>query len=105
MEGGWRRYLEARGAPAGLVEIIDTCVAPPEQRYVDAGALLAALESCATSPRPAVEKPSPKPRPKAKPEPTLKPRPTPKPTPGPAAQFCHRCGTRDRKSTRLHSSH
>jgi serine/threonine protein kinase len=44
MEGGWRRYLEAKGAPAALVEIIDTCVAPPAERYVDAGALLAALE-------------------------------------------------------------
>ena len=68
MEGGWRRYLAARGAPADLVEVIDTCVAPPAERYRDAGALLAALEHCGGETK--AEKPQP------------------------AAKFCHRCGTR-----------
>jgi len=79
MEGGWRRYLAARGAPADLVEVIDTCVAPPAERYVNAGALLAALEHCG---RPAKTKP-PKP-----------PQPQPGPPPQAGARFCHNCGTR-----------
>lgn len=83
MEGGWRRYLEARGAPADLVEVIDTCVAPPDLRYANAGALLAALEHCG---RPARAKPA---KPEAKPKP-----PKPHPAPQVAAKFCHNCGTR-----------
>jgi serine/threonine protein kinase len=67
MDGGWRRHLEARDVPASLIEVLDSCVAPADQRYVDAGALLAALED-----PPAVTKPEFKPE--------------------PAVKFCHRCG-------------
>ena len=44
MKGGWLRQLQARNVSAGLIDIIETCVAPPDQRFADAGALLAALE-------------------------------------------------------------
>ena len=85
MEGGWRRWLEARGAPADLVEVIDTCVAPADERYADAGALLAALEHCGRAARAKPGKPQPRRRsdsakPQAKPQ--------------AAAKFCHHCGTR-----------
>jgi serine/threonine protein kinase len=88
MEGGWRRYLAARGAPADLAEVIDTCVAPPAERYRDAGALLAALEHCGGETR--AEKPRPKRQPKAEKPKVAKPQPAP----SAAAKFCHRCGTR-----------
>jgi hypothetical protein len=102
MEGGWRRYLAARGAPAHLVEVIDTCVAPPAERYRDAGALLAALEHCGAETK--AEKPQPKRQPKAEKPRAEKPKApqgkakAPKPAPqaeaAAAAKFCHRCGTR-----------
>ncbi len=82
MEGGWRRHLEARGVPASLIEVLDTCVAPADQRYVDAGALLAALEH-----PPAVKKPEPEPDP---PRERGSRRP---PRSDPAVKFCHRCGS------------
>ncbi|HMA14370.1 MAG TPA: protein kinase, partial [Kiloniellaceae bacterium] len=85
MEGGWRRWLEGRGAPADLVEVVDTCVAPAEDRYVDAGALLAALEHCGTSARAKPKKASAKAKPEPKPQPRSKE----------AAKFCHACGARN----------
>src|SRR5690606_17681536 len=69
MEGGWRRWLKARGAPAELVDIIETCVAPPEERYVDAGALLAALEQCGGRARAKAKDTEAKARPKSPPVP------------------------------------
>ncbi len=84
MEGGWRRYLEAAKVPAPLVEIIDTCVAPAGQRYVDAGALLAALEQIGKAR---------KPKAKAKPEPKPEPQPEPALAPEAAAvRYCYECG-------------
>ena len=74
MEGGWRRYLEKHGVPGDLVDIIETCVAPPSERYVNAGALLAALEHCGK-----VAKARPG-KSRAEARTTVK--------------FCHRCGTR-----------
>jgi serine/threonine protein kinase len=79
MEGGWRRHLEARGVPAPLIEVIDTCVAPVGERYVDAGALLAALET-----PPKAE--TPRSRAQAEPDPAAEP--------ATAVKFCHRCGSR-----------
>jgi hypothetical protein len=86
MEGGWRRYLEARGAPNDLVDIIETCVAPPGERYVNAGALLAALEHCG---KPAKARPE-KPRAGAKPKTVVR--------------FCHYCGTRSLAERRFCSN-
>ncbi|WP_193367841.1 protein kinase domain-containing protein [Pelagibius marinus] len=87
MDGGWRRHLEARDVPAPLIEVLDSCVAPADQRYVDAGALLAALED-----PPAVKKPKPAPEPEPAP---VRPRGSRRPPrPDPAVKFCHRCGSR-----------
>ncbi|MGF1629753.1 MAG: serine/threonine-protein kinase [Kiloniellaceae bacterium] len=88
MEGGWRRYLEVRGVPGDLIEVIDTCVAPPEQRYTSAGALLAALEVAPKTTKPKAEKPK-----AAKPKPRT-PKPEPKPKPKAVMKFCHSCGAR-----------
>jgi serine/threonine protein kinase len=88
MEGGWRRYLEARGVPGDLVDIIDICVAPPGERYVDAGALLAALEHCGKPAKVTAEMP----RAEAKPKPKA------------AVKFCHRCGTRSPAKKRFCSN-
>jgi serine/threonine protein kinase len=90
MGGGWRRYLENLGVPAALVEVIDTCVAPPEQRYMNAGALLAALET-----PPPVDKPKPrKPEPRKPESRQAKPQAKPEAKPQAAARFCHQCGAR-----------
>ena len=44
MDGSWQKYLKNRGVDIRLIDIIETCVAPKEQRFSNAGALLAALE-------------------------------------------------------------
>lgn len=90
MDGGWRRHLEARDVPAPLIEVLDSCVAPADQRYVDAGALLAALED-----PPAVKKPEPKPEPARKRGSRRPPRPEPE------VKFCHRCGNRLQPANRF----
>ncbi len=84
MEGGWQRYLQNSGVPERLIEIVDTCVAPSEQRFKNAGALLAALERPEDGVRPKARKPRTPPRPK-------------KPA---AAKFCHQCGARVRAGNR-----
>ena len=44
MTGAWQQHLELRGIKKGLIGIVETCVAHPERRFRDAGAVLAALE-------------------------------------------------------------
>jgi Protein kinase domain len=86
MEGGWRRYMERRGVPGDLVAIIDTCVAPPGERYVNAGALLAALEHCGKPAKASAEKLRAGAKPQA------------------AVKFCHRCGRRSPAEKRFCSN-
>jgi serine/threonine protein kinase len=86
MVGGWRRYLEARGVPGDLVDVIETCVAPPGERYVNAGALLAALEHCGKPAKTRAEKLRAEAKPKA------------------AVKFCHRCGRRSPAEKRFCSN-
>ncbi|MEQ8354790.1 MAG: serine/threonine-protein kinase [Kiloniellaceae bacterium] len=85
MDGGWRRRLEDRGVPAPLIEVIDTCVAPANHRYGDAGALLAALETPPRAAKPKAEKPRPKPRAAQR---------EAEPAAETALRYCHQCGGR-----------
>ena len=78
MEGGWKPHLESRGVPDRLIEVIETCVAPSEQRFSNAGALLHALES----PQKAVK---PKSRTSRK---------GTKRTKRAGVEYCHQCGVR-----------
>ncbi len=89
MEGGWRHYLARLDIPDSLIEVVDTCVAPPEQRYANAGALLAALESPSKAGPSKAKKPVPQPEPKPVPKSDPKPQPAPSAA---AARFCHQCG-------------
>jgi hypothetical protein len=41
---GWQTHLSGRGVPGDLIQIINDCFGPWEQRFRNAGALLAALE-------------------------------------------------------------
>jgi eukaryotic-like serine/threonine-protein kinase len=74
MAGGWQRHLKERGVPARLVTVVDTCVAPPKQRYADAGAVLAALERLSPAER-------------SRPKRALR-----QPAAPSALSFCHNCG-------------
>ena len=97
MHGPWEQYLRHLQAPEPLIDIIKICVSHnAEDRYVDAGALLAALEVLGSGKTGGAKaatgaKAKPKPKPKARPEP--QPQSGPQAGITPAVKYCHKCGT------------
>jgi serine/threonine protein kinase len=75
MKGSWQRQLQERNVSAGLIDVVETCVAPSGQRFKDAGALLAALER---EPAGAAKRDTPRQARKA--------------AESPKPKFCHMCG-------------
>ena len=86
MQGAWRRHLELRNAPARLIDVIETCVAPAKQRFTDAGAVLAALEG--------LKKPA---QTQTRRKATQSGNKT-KARAAHALDYCHSCGTKARRS-------
>lgn len=84
MQGAWRRHLELRKVPARLIDVIETCVAPPAQRFANAGAVLAALEALKAHHRTKPRQKSAQPESKAKVRSAL------------TLAYCHKCGTKRR---------
>ena len=109
MHGPWEQYLRHLEAPEPLIDIIKVCVShKAEDRYVDAGALLAALELL-DSGKTGDAKAAPGAEARAEPKPNARPRPEPQPAPQahrqaatpPAVKYCHHCGQRNPISNRF----
>ena len=84
IEGDWQSYLEKRGIDARLIRTIRTCVAHTEERFRNAGALLASLEDLEDD----VDRTE---RPSQDPKRQTKSRPS----------FCHQCGGKVQSDNRF----
>ena len=100
MLGPWEQYLRHLEAPEPLIDIIKVCVSHnAEDRYVDAGALLAALELLGAGKAPGAAKAAPEA--KRKPQAKQKPQPQPDVQAAPAVKYCHQCGHGNPASNRF----